>query len=232
MDRDKKWSDLSIRQREWISQVAYEEQAAFVQDYGLLPMKKRKKPVIGKVMERLEARGICIPYEVAKPHIGKYIDRANRKSPLWNRMEDVFVKLRLEKKAAFFVSGDSVVTSEEALEKDCAMLRNKYEDKLRTVSDHLYFLSWANNEGAMVYHFCVATPNQEPATEGAVSVEVPAARFAIATVPEGANILASWHEFFDGGIPSLGVQIDMDYWYYCESFDKNGICELWIPVKE
>ena len=96
----------------------------------------------------------------------------------------------------------------------------------------MYFISWANEDGAMVYHFCVETQNQAPATEGATCIEVPATCFAVAIVPEGANILATWHEFFDKGITSLGVDIDMDYSYYCESFDESGVCELWIPVIE
>jgi hypothetical protein len=55
--------------------------------------------------------------------------------------------------------------------------------------------------------------------------------FAVATVPEGANILAAWHEFIDKGILSLSVNIDLNCHYHCESFHENGVCELWIPVK-
>jgi predicted transcriptional regulator YdeE len=146
--------------------------------------------------------------------------------------EERHMNLRLEKKATFFVSGYSVVTSEETLEKDCKMLREKYENMLRSVSNHVYFISWANEDDGMVYHFGIEAQSKEPATENATCVEVPAACFAIATVPEGANILSTWHEFFDKGITSLNADINMDYSYYCESFAENGVCELWIPVIE
>ena len=140
--------------------------------------------------------------------------------------------LRFEKRNTFYVSGYSVETSEETLEKDCLMLREKYEDRLKSVSDNLYFLSWASKEGAMIYLLGVETTSQTPATQDATCIEVPATCFAVATVPKGAPILATWHEFFEKGIPALNAAIDMDYSYYFESFDENDGCELWIPVIE
>jgi len=143
--------------------------------------------------------------------------------------------VRFENKGTFYVSGYSVETSEENLEKDCAVLRRKYEDKLRSISDHLYFIAWMTKDNVMIYHFGVETPTQSPATEGSTCIEVPATRFAVATVPEGAPILATWHEFFalfEQNAPVLGgATIDLEFPFHCESFDENGICELWIPVE-
>ena len=150
------------------------------------------------------------------------------------------MNLRFEKRKTFFVSGYPMETSEETLKKDCAMLREKYEDKLRMLSNHLYFASWMAKDGVMVspmtegcvmtYLLGVEATSKIPVTEGATCIEVPATCFAVATVPDGAPILATWHEFFDKGIPSLGAVIDMDYNFYFESFHENGVCELWIPV--
>jgi len=33
-------------------------------------------------------------------------------------------------------------------------------------------------------------------------------------------------------MPPSGAGIDLDYRFHFESFDENGICELWIPVKD
>ena len=140
--------------------------------------------------------------------------------------------LRFENKPAFYVSGYPMETSEETLEKDCAMQREKYENKLRAISDRLYFASWMSDEGKMVYLLGVEAASQTSATDGATCIEVPAGRFAIAKVPKDAPILATWYEFFDKGLTSLGAEIDMEYPYYFESFDEHGACELWIPVKE
>ena len=139
--------------------------------------------------------------------------------------------IRIENKKAFYASGYSLETSEASLEKDRAMLRVKYEDMLRPVSNHLYFLSWQSDEGNMVYHFSVETPSLTPATEGATCVEVPATRFAVATVPADMPVLAAWHEFFENGIASINATIDMGARFYCESYDENEVCELWIPIK-
>ena len=143
--------------------------------------------------------------------------------------------VRFETRTAFYVSGYSMETSEASLEKDCAMLREKYENKLRSISDHLYFIAWMTKEDVMIYHFGVEVPSQAPATEGASCIEVPAACFAVATVPEGAPILSIWYKFFelfeqDASILN-GATIDLEFPFHFESFDENKICELHIPVK-
>lgn len=137
------------------------------------------------------------------------------------------MKMRLEEKKAFYVSGYSMETTEATLEKDVLTLREKYEAKLRSISDCLYFVSWEKDE-KMIYHFSAPTPNTT--TEGMTRVEVPAGHFAIATVPEGMPTLAAWHQFFETLTPTLNVDIDMKATHYVEYFAENGICELWIPV--
>ena len=144
--------------------------------------------------------------------------------------------IRLESKNTFYVSGYSMETSEETLEKDCAMMREKYEEKLRLISSHLYFVAWMTKEDVMIYHFGVEVPKQSPVTEDATCVEVPATRFAVATVPKGESILATWHKFFEAfqkNMPVLGgATIDLKYPVNFESFDENGVCQLWIPVEQ
>ena len=146
------------------------------------------------------------------------------------------MNIRFEDRNTFYVSGYSMETSEASLKKDCAMLREKYEDKLRSISDHLYFIAWMTKENVMIYHFGVEAPNQSPATAGATCIEVPATRFAVATVPEGTPVLAAWYEFFEvfeKEMPILdGATIDLDFPVHFESFDENGVCELQIPVKQ
>ncbi|MCL2587888.1 MAG: GyrI-like domain-containing protein [Oscillospiraceae bacterium] len=142
--------------------------------------------------------------------------------------------IRFENRDRFYVSGYSMETSEATLEQDCAMMREKYEDRLKSISDHLYFVAYMEKE-VMIYLFCARTASLTPATEGAICKEIPATRCAVATVPKGTSILATWYAFFDAfekELPVLGgATIDLDYPFHIEAFDKNGGCELWIPVK-
>jgi len=144
------------------------------------------------------------------------------------------MNVRFENIEKFYISGYTMKTSEGTLEKDCAEIREKYEATLRTVSDDLYFIA-TMSEGIMVYHFGVKVPTLEPVTDEATCVEVPASRFAVATVLEGEPILATWYKFFElfGKNDALlnGAEIDLDYPANFEFFAKNGTCELGIPVK-
>jgi len=145
------------------------------------------------------------------------------------------MEISFENKSAFYVSGYFMETSEETLEKDCAMLRAEHENKLQIISDHLYFLAWMTKENVMVYLLGVETMSQIPATEGAICKEVPAGCFAVATVPEGEPVLATWYNFFElfkQESPILGgASIDLKFPFNFESFDENGVCKLWIPVE-
>jgi len=138
------------------------------------------------------------------------------------------MEMRIEKRNAFYVSGYSVETSEETLEKDCKMLREKYEDKLRKISPCLYFIAWMSKDNKMIYQLSVETPGETP--DGMMRVEIPAGHFAVGTVPKGEPVLATWYKFFETVEASLGVTIDAEYPIHFERFDENDICELWSPI--
>lgn len=46
-------------------------------------MKKRKDEVINRVYERIDERGIWIPYHEFRAHVAVFIDKLNHKNPLW-----------------------------------------------------------------------------------------------------------------------------------------------------
>ena len=145
------------------------------------------------------------------------------------------MNLRFEKRDTFYVHGFSVETGGATIEKDCVTLKEKHEGKLKSISDCLYYLTWSPNgyeSEDLVCHIGVESTGLTLTTEGATSVELPAARYAVATVPKGVSVITAWQEFYEKGIPSLNAEIDLNYGIHFESFDANGVCELWIPVKE
>jgi hypothetical protein len=79
LQTNKKWSHLKQQQKIWIQQVTAEEHAAYIAAHDRLPMKKGKEAVLGKVHDRVNERGIWIPYGEFAANVGKMIDRLNRK---------------------------------------------------------------------------------------------------------------------------------------------------------
>jgi len=77
---NKKWSHLKQQQKMWIQQVAAKEHAAYIAAHGRLPMKKGKEAVLDAVHDRVNERGIWLPYGEFAANVGKMIDRLNRKS--------------------------------------------------------------------------------------------------------------------------------------------------------
>ena len=141
--------------------------------------------------------------------------------------------VRFENRDTFYVSGFSTETGGTTLEMDCATLKEKHEDKLKSLSDNLYFLTWSPNgyeSEDLVCHLGVESTDLTLTIESATSVKLPAARYAVATVPKGVSIIAAWQEFYEKGIPSLNAEIDLNYGIHFEVLDANGVCGLWVPV--
>jgi len=127
------------------------------------------------------------------------------------------MNIRFESRDTFHVSGYPMETNESSHERDIALLRDKHEYKLRSLPENgsgLYFVSWLTKNNNYIYHLGDEKQNQTPIAEDATCVEVPAACFAVATVPEGMPVLTAWAEFFEIGIPDLWAIIDTDYGIY------------------
>ncbi|MDL2259211.1 hypothetical protein LJC42_08735 [Eubacteriales bacterium OttesenSCG-928-K08] len=82
LQTNKKWSQLKMSQRAWILETTRAEHVAYVEQHGALPMKKKKEVVLDAVYEKINERGIWIPYGEFKREANKCIDRQNRKSSL------------------------------------------------------------------------------------------------------------------------------------------------------
>ena len=83
LQTNKKWSHLKASQKTWIQQVTAKEHTAYVDEHGKLPMQKKKEAVLDAVHERINERGIWIPYGELKANVSRMIDRLNRKHPLF-----------------------------------------------------------------------------------------------------------------------------------------------------
>lgn len=85
LQTNKKWSALKQSQRDWIYEHLRIEHDACVESNEKLPMKKRKDIIIDTVYAKVVERGIWIPYGEYHSHVSVFIDRLNRKDPLFIR---------------------------------------------------------------------------------------------------------------------------------------------------
>jgi len=141
--------------------------------------------------------------------------------------------IRFENRSAFYVSGYSVETNESSHEKDIALLREKHEDKLRSISKNgfgLYFVTWLTESNNYIYLFGIEKHDKTPIDEAAACVKIPAANFAVATVPGGMPVLEAWAELFETGLQSVGSAPNTEHGIYFEFFNEIGVCEIWVPV--
>ena len=93
LQTNKKWSSLKQSQRDWIYEQLRIEHDAYIEFNKKLPMKKRKDIIIDAVYAKVEKRGIWIPYGEYHDRVSVFIDRLNRKDPLFIRLEKKDEKL-------------------------------------------------------------------------------------------------------------------------------------------
>jgi len=84
LQTNKKWSALKQKQRDWIYEHIRIKYDDYVEINEQLPMKKRKDTIIDAVYKKIEEREIWIPYDEYHSHASVFIDRLNRKAPLFN----------------------------------------------------------------------------------------------------------------------------------------------------
>ena len=78
LQTNKKWSQLKQKQREWICEITREEYRKYLIANKSKPYKKRKGDIVNAVYDRINERGIWIPFREAETAICKIIDQQNR----------------------------------------------------------------------------------------------------------------------------------------------------------
>jgi hypothetical protein len=88
LQTNKKWSQFKQSQRQWIQQCTAEAHAAYVVAKGKPPVKSGKDDVLNAVYEKIEERGIWIPYGEFAAHVGKMVDCLNRRARVAENQEN------------------------------------------------------------------------------------------------------------------------------------------------
>jgi len=142
--------------------------------------------------------------------------------------------IRFESRDTFHVSGYSVETTYSSHEKDTGLLWEKYGDKLKSISENgscLYGATWYTDKENEKYSYLLGIEKQDktPIDKFATCVEIPAAYYTVATVPDNMTLFDAWVELFEKGLPSVGCDYKEGEKLF-EFFNEHGVCEIWVPV--
>ena len=138
--------------------------------------------------------------------------------------------IRIEKRDGLTISGYLIKTlaTDESYDVKSKDLRNKHEESLRASDNILYGATWFTDDEQLYYLFGVEQENNVLKD----SVSIPAGIFAVATVPKDMPLIQAWAELFEEkGLPTTGYSyIEAEKCF--ELFGKNGVREIWVPVKK
>jgi len=97
---------------------------------------------------------------------------------------------------------------------------------------------WLSLKASHVYmalcgtFYLLGIKNEKPPKREMTAVTIPAANFAIATVPNNMDTIEAWTQYFEKELPLLGYIPDAEHGRYFEFYNANEKCELWTPVKK
>lgn len=80
LQKNKKWSHLKEKQKNWIMETVRQEYDRFVRARGELPVHGSKQQPIEHICEVIEAKGVWLPYDEAKRVLDARIAHWNRRA--------------------------------------------------------------------------------------------------------------------------------------------------------
>ena len=142
------------------------------------------------------------------------------------------MKIRFEKNNDFNICGYAVETILSSCEKDVGELWKKHKDNLLSISKNkscLYGVMWYTEDHK--YFYLLGIKSEKSLKSDMTTVTIPAANFAVATIPNSVSTIEAWTQYFEKELPALKYEPDAEHGKYFECYDEHGSCELWTPVK-
>ena len=143
------------------------------------------------------------------------------------------MKIRFEKLNDFTVHGYAIETVLSSCEKDVGQLWEQYKEGILSIPESkscLYGVMWYTENH--MYFYLLGMRSEKPPKSDMMMVAIPAAHFAVATVPRDMDTVEAWTQYFEKELPALRYEPDAEHGKYFEFYDENGNCELWTPVKK
>ena len=143
------------------------------------------------------------------------------------------MEIRFENTDDFIVHGYAVETILSSCDNDVGQLWEKHKEDLLAIPESkscLYGVMWYTEHHK--YFYLLGIQSEKPLKSDMISVEIPTANFAIATVPDNMDTIEAWTQYFEKELPLLGYIPDAEHGRYFEFYNPQEECELWTPVKK
>ncbi len=159
------------------------------------------------------------------------------------------LNLKFEHRDGFHVCGYSVETCLDTCREDLSLLRRDFDAQKGVLfealgfRDAVYGLMWYTQDHRYRYLIGVEAADAGKAPSGAQCVCIPAAEYAVATVPPSVSAFDAWTAFFEKALPAVGYTPDSNHGLYFEYYpcgmgsgadvsaaNMDHACELWTPV--
>lgn len=152
------------------------------------------------------------------------------------------MKTKIVERSAFHICGYAIETNLENNDNDISNLLEKFKiegydsilNELPLCQKGYYGLEWyTEGHKSFFYLFGKEVGESAAAPKEAEIKLIPSAKYIVAEIPAGTNLVDAWTEFFYKAIPVLGYEVDDRHGYYFEYYknDLSGDCELWTPIK-
>ena len=139
--------------------------------------------------------------------------------------------IRFENRGEFSVYGYAVETTLSSCEYDVGQLWDENKETLLSIPESrlcLYGVMWYTKDHRYYYHLGIQS--DKPPNTDMAAVKIPAAYFAIASVPKNIDTIEAWTQYFEKELPLLGYIPDTEHGRYFEFYNSNEECELWTPI--
>ena len=143
------------------------------------------------------------------------------------------MKIRFEKLNDFIVHGYAIETVLSSCEKDVGQLWEQYKEAILSTPESkssLYGVMWYTENH--MYFYLLGMRSEKLPKSDMMTVTIPSANFAVATVPRDMDTVEAWTQYFEKELPALNYEPDAEHGKYFEFYDENGNCELWTPIKK
>ena len=145
------------------------------------------------------------------------------------------MRIRFENRNAFNVIGYSIETDLSSNDKDIGLLWRECKEKLMIMPEslsNLYGIIWYTKNHRYNYLLGIEKNDRFQSIEQYSIIKVPAAYFAVASVPNRMTAAEAWTEYFEKELPARNYAPDDKHGIYFEFYNEFGNCELWTPVKK